>query len=134
MSTEALLDTVAIDQLMARYNQSIDYGDPDAFAACFVPDGVLEFPGQRIEGTAAIREFCTSVPTMVPGLKHWTSNHQIDVHGDTASALVHLLMVVVGAEGTNVIGHGRYADQLVRTADGWRYASRFMTPDAALPG
>lgn len=124
-------DIVAIDQLMARYNQSIDYGDPDAFAACFTADGALDFPGQHIEGLDAVREFCASVPSMLPGLKHWTSNHQIDVDGDRATAAVHLLMVVVGAEGTNIIGHGRYVDEVVRTSDGWRYRHRSMTPDAA---
>lgn len=124
-------DIVAIDQLLARYNQCIDYGNPDGFAACFTAEGVLDIPGMPAEGTDALREFCAGVPMMMPGLRHWTSNHQIDVSGDTATAYVHLLMVVVGAEGTTILGHGRYTDQLVRTSDGWRYARREVLTEPA---
>ena len=55
------------------------------------------------------------------------TNHQVQVDGDTARHRCQMQAQHVrhGADGgPNYIVAGRYEDELVRTADGWRIAHR----------
>ena len=123
-------DIIAIQQLLARYNRAADAGDADAFAATFTDDGETVTPDATRRGREALMEAARTVPQRIPGIRHWVTNHVVDVDGDEASATVYVMVVVAGgAEGPQVAATGKYRDRLRRTPDGWRFTRREYTPD-----
>jgi uncharacterized protein (TIGR02246 family) len=121
-------DIVAIQQLLARLNTAVDSGNGPGYAAAFTADGEAVNGERTTKGRDALAALAASVAAAVPGLRHWVNNHVIDVDGDRATATVYVTAIVGGAEA-KVLTTGRYAEQLVRTADGWRYSRREFTPD-----
>ena len=65
-------DTLAIQQLYARYNHLVDSGQGADWADTFVEEGTLDTGmGFAVEGTPAARtEFGDNVPVMMPGSRH----------------------------------------------------------------
>ncbi|WP_414900256.1 nuclear transport factor 2 family protein [Sphingomonas flavalba] len=122
-----------IRQLKHRYGAYVDQAimnpTPEhaaLLASVFVEDTVLNFPGMmgRIEGREAIiRLFTEAVPK---GTRlSWHSFHSpvIDISGDTARGSWTMLALVVRHAQTTpepVKIYGRYADEFVRTDDGWK--------------
>lgn len=125
-------DVLAIQKLLADYNHSIDAGDGDGFAGTFVEDGTLDVGHGVTEGRAALKEFASALPSMVPGIRHLISNLSIDGSGDTATSRVYLQAWVTagGAAESKLIISGIYRDELRREDGEWRFVSRTMTPDA----
>lgn len=119
-------DRARIVELTARYNHAFDRGDVDAYTACFTPDGVMEVDGgPRYEGAAALGEMCRRTPTGT--IMHVTTDAVVEVDGDRATQDVTLVVVGLPAEPggrTRVQAAGHYRDELVRTAEGWRFAHR----------
>lgn len=132
-------DIIAIQQLLARSNVAVDSGDGAAYAACYTENGRLDAgAGGVFVGRDAIAAAGDSFATNMPGLRHLSSNHAIDVMGDTATATVYLIVVTAGATPT-VAATGVYQDHLEHTADGWLFASRSPKMDTesgplSLPG
>ena len=79
----------SIRDLVASYNANGDAGRFDPKLALFAEDAVLDVPGQRIEGRAAIRAFFEGVARGADGrkpirlLRHHTATLQIDVVSET---------------------------------------------------
>ena len=74
-------DTLDILQLYARYNTAIDTGDGEAFAACFVPEGVFNPGHGLLEGHAAIAAFAVDTHKNMPLMRHDATNIVIDGAG-----------------------------------------------------
>lgn len=55
--TTAFEDKLAIKELIAHYNQSLDSGDYEAWLACWADDAVFDGLGKRLAGIQAIRGF-----------------------------------------------------------------------------
>ncbi len=55
-----LIARESIRDLVARYNANGDSGRFDPMLELFAEDAVLEVPGRRLEGRAAIRAFLLS--------------------------------------------------------------------------
>ena len=53
----AMEDKFAIEELVARYNQSLDQGRYEEFLACWCEDGVFDGLGGPYVGKVAIRRF-----------------------------------------------------------------------------
>ena len=129
-----LLDWTAIRELTARYNRCFDDGDTDGFATTFTEDGAMEVAGGFVvEGRAGLAEMCRSTPY---GVVHVTVDATIDIDGDCATQDVTVLVLarpapdaVADARNTRIERSGRYHDDVVRTADGWRFARRTVTLD-----
>jgi uncharacterized protein (TIGR02246 family) len=132
-----LVDRAQIRELTARYNRSFDEGDPEAFAATFTDDGVMEVAGgPTTTGRAALAEMCRHTPY---GIVHVTTDATVEVDGDRAVQDVTLLVVnrppadaPRDKRVSRVQRSGRYHDELVRTPDGWRFARRVATLDGGL--
>ncbi|HEY4413582.1 MAG TPA: nuclear transport factor 2 family protein [Gaiellaceae bacterium] len=128
MNTRAqrLADLNEIRELKSRYCRFVDGGYPSArddsaaFADLFAPDGVWETGGEPTVGRDAIRERAASSRRF---RFHLAANPIVDVDGDRAQGLWHVLVAVTGSGGAAAWLAGRYADELVRTADGWRFAA-----------
>jgi ketosteroid isomerase-like protein len=117
----------AIRELIARYCFLFDLGRFDEWAETFAEDAVFEVQGMfKFEGRESIREFTKHVPKNaagLPGMKHCTLNHMIEVEGERATASCYLLLV---REGTplHVDIAGRYEDELVKRSGRWLFARR----------
>jgi SnoaL-like domain len=117
----------AIRELIGRYCFFIDLGKYDEWADTFAEEAVFEVSGMfRFDGRAAIREFADHIPKNangLPGMKHCTFNHVIDVSGERAKATCYLLVV---REGTplHVDIAGRYEDELVKRSGRWLFTRR----------
>jgi uncharacterized protein (TIGR02246 family) len=120
-------DRGAIMNLLARYNHTFDRGDPQAWADCFVPDGVFRSASAEARGRDALVAFAEA--RRGGTTRHWTDNHLIEVRGDTATMACYLMLVRSGKgdERPQVTFQGNYTDELVRTPDGWRFRSRTVT-------
>ena len=121
-------DRQDISDLLVRYAAGIDRHDWLLFRTVFTADCQLDY-GEigAWNGVDAVTEFMQLSHQEVQTL-HRMSNQAITVNGDTAVArtYVDMVMVGVGASGVNAIGY--YDDEIVRTDDGWRIASRRFTP------
>ena len=124
-------DRIAIRELTARYNRTWEDLDPDGWADTFTEEGVLEpvDMGITIEGRTALRQMAADAGF---GVVHLTTDAVIELDGDTAVQVCTLLTAVRTREPKSVAfsGTGRYTDQLVRTADGWRFKRRTVVMDS----
>jgi hypothetical protein len=123
---------VEIQQLYARYNHAIDFGNADAWAGCFTPDGLFSAAGTgEFRGTSALAEFARSMAGRTNG-RHWTNNLLVEGEGAGATARCYLLYVQNSAAGKppTALLTGVYSDTLARGPAGWRFATRSFAPDA----
>ena len=127
----------SIRDLVARYNANGDSGRFDEMLELFAEDAVMETPGDRREGRAAIRamfEGIAETPSGTPRarfVRHFTATHQIDVL-DRAHARGRAYYTVLTDQG---LDHwGRYVDDYRRVEGRWLFAHRRALLDAAVPG
>jgi uncharacterized protein (TIGR02246 family) len=122
------VEKLAIQELCARYCQTIDAQDCDGWANCFTTDGVFEFDGWAIEGRAALREYA-EVHARLMRCRHLTLNLLYEVRGDTASGASTTVVTLATAGGYKILGQGAYEDRLVKEGGRWRIASRRVCTD-----
>jgi hypothetical protein len=119
-------DHMEIQQLYARYNVLIDRGDAEGWASTFTPDGQFN----QFVGRESLIKFVKGVHERTGGQRrHWNSN--LIVAGDSrkAQGSVYLMWLDVGTKPATVFTTAIYTDELVRTADGWRFSKRQTKPD-----
>jgi hypothetical protein len=115
-------DIEAIKQLTARYNRAFDSTDVGGYLATWTEDGFFERSnaGRSYQGHEELRELVSTFP--VDG-RHVTSDFIITVDGDRAESSSHL-MYLDREQGFSVVMFGIYADEVVRTDEGWKFRSR----------
>ncbi|AXE66253.1 hypothetical protein BBF93_04955 [Hyphomonas sp. CACIAM 19H1] len=126
-------ERMAIADLIASYTINGDRGKLDGLAACFAPDGVLEFPGASAKGPAEIFRTLSSGPRN-PSLtlvRHHLTSSLIEFETDE-TATGRTYFQVCSDAGLDHIGV--YADRFVRLDDGWRIARRHVRIDWQSPG
>ena len=130
-------DKFAIEELIGRYNQSIDQGHYAEFLACWCDDGIFDGLGGPYVGIEAIRQFTDGYDERyrlrLNGLKHFTVNVVSRIDGDKALSCSHLQLVSTGTSGARILFTARYQDELRRTPEGWRFTRRKLHQDVALP-
>lgn len=124
-------DYIEIQQLYARYNNAIDSGDAEAWAATFVPDGVFN----TFNGHDALVGFVNNWRDNLKGTnrRHWNSNLVITPSPDGATGSVYLLLVDVSVRPPVIATAAKYDDQLVKTPQGWRFKKRVTKAEGAPP-
>lgn len=125
-------DIVSIQQISAAYCHHIDDGDGEAVAALFTDDGVFEIVDLvTSNGPEELAANSAMFPAVMPGGRHIVQNIWITGDGDQANMRAYLSNVQAG-ETPRAVQTGRYVDELVRTADGWRFKRRTLTLDGPL--
>jgi ketosteroid isomerase-like protein len=114
-------DVEAIRTLDAAYCRLLDDRDWPGLVELFTPDGC--FDGLSVvTGPAALLAFFGGLADGgLTAFWHHVSNLEVAVDGDTAT-VTSLLWQPCVVDGVAHVAAGRYADSLVRTAEGWRYA------------
>ena len=122
-----LNDLEAIRRLTYEYAMAVDTMQLDKLIDLFVPEAVFD-PGPGgvpvMNDRDEIEAFFKATFEGSRNLYHLTSNHIIDVDGDTASGTVYYAASGVTADGASFGANGYYRDTYVRTADGWKFLRR----------
>jgi len=123
-------DFVEIQQLYAKYNWSLDSGDAEAYASTFTPDGVFNTNA----GHDAIVKFANTFHAGLGAhVRHWNTNLMITPTADGASGQVYLVLVDFANKPPTIATSASYSDELVKTAQGWRFKKRQTKGDTAPP-
>ena len=128
-------DQLAIRELTARYNRAVDDVQSDEFAGTFTEDGEFWIgrDGRVVAGREAIARMSRAGGY---GRVHMTFDSIVEVDGDSATQLCNALIGKRSAGREPGSSHwtttGRYEDELVRTAEGWRFRKRIWLEDAEI--
>jgi uncharacterized protein (TIGR02246 family) len=121
-----MIDEVAIQQLISRYNEAASAGNLEGAVATYMPDGVWESASHgTLGGRDAIKEGLERITSNLEYVSQINAPAVITVDGDTATArsAVRESGKLAGRdEGIEVFGF--YIDSLIRTAEGWLFARR----------
>ena len=128
----------AIRELLAEYCFRLDEGRMDDMAALFTEDGTWDTAFGKATGRANIVALVKSIRAKVPEPHaraiHHVTNVIIALDGDRASVRSNWTTVQNDPGGPKIGSGGSYADDMVRTADGWRFKlrkiDRYIKPDA----
>jgi hypothetical protein len=122
-------DYFEIQQLYAQYNNAIDSGDAEGWAATFTPDGVFN----TFVGHDALVGFVKTWREKLGGAtrKHWNNNLQLSGNSKEAHGSVYLMLVDFGTKPPSILTTASYTDRLIKTKDGWRFTKRTTKGDSA---
>jgi hypothetical protein len=130
MSLQEISDRLEIQDLFARYSFAIDDRNWRALDDVFTPDAKIDYTetGGAKGNFAEIKRWLPEALSRFPKYQHMVATTQLNLEGDHATSRTILFNpMVYDAAGTQqvfFIGLW-YRDQLVRTAKGWRIASRY---------
>ncbi len=122
-------DIVRLTHDYALYNDTFQV---DALVDLFTEDAVFDMQPSGLDvyrGREAIRDFFEREKRALSHVMHLTSNHRVDVDGDTATGTAYYhAMGVIRRDGRENEARGYYDDRYVRTPAGWRFAARRSCP------
>ena len=133
-----LLDRAAIHDVLARYFQGIDRGEPDQVRSCFTEDVQANYDGRPpVRGLDALMDSITAFRKQQAGewkvTTHFMGNLNINsLEGDVAETETNAIafLVLTGAPADQVAMRSlRYLDRLLRVEGGWRISERLHTLD-----
>lgn len=123
-------DKIAIQELSSSFCFCLDTHDVDGWIDTFTEDGVFEATYGTFNGPDEIRNFITGhiAAGKEDGKRHTMSNFVIEGNGDEARMRSYVVKFEV-EKSPGVNASGLYVDELVRTADGWRFKRRKLEVD-----
>jgi ketosteroid isomerase-like protein len=123
-------DFVDIQALYAKYNWALDAGDAEGYASTFTPDGVFN---NNVGHDAIVKFAETFHAGLGAHVRHWNTNLMILPTADGAHGQVYLVLVDFATKPASIATSASYADDLVKTAQGWRFKKRATKGDVAPP-
>lgn len=121
-------DSIAIQQLYARYNTTIDRGDAEGWAATFTPDGTF----MTYKGTDALKGFVTTTHAgSGASQRHFSADLVITASAEGATGTASTLLINLAMKPASIAAYLTYSDVLVKTAGGWRFKSRMLKAETA---
>lgn len=123
---DALTDELEIRDLIARFTDAVNRGAPADLAALFTEDGEWHVPGMPVAtGRDAIEALLGTLIGSFDRLVQLLHSGHVDLDGDRAVATWYLTELTASTSAEKAFHFvGVYADQVVRTAEGWRFAQR----------
>ena len=132
-------DQLKLHDLIARCMWALDFGDPDAYASCFTPEGELYMeaipegastPG-LYHGQEALREHAATLFGATAGhVRHWNSNVTLSDDGDNAAAVSYVIVARVGHFPlAGIISTGIHRDTFQKVDGEWRIVRRSFVCD-----
>jgi hypothetical protein len=126
-------DRWEISNLIARYAELLNLGQIDELGELFRHGRITTSLGDDVyegaDGTAAMYRAAVVYPAKVPDMLLFTSNLQIEVDGDRASAKAYFLGMQQMPGGMAPVVGGRYHDEFRRIDGKWWFHHRHMLMD-----
>ena len=134
MTPAELCDRAEIHDVVVRYGWALDTKDWALLDTCFTDDAQVDYssnPGGKAGPYREVRSWLQKVFSAFPMTQHLMTNVDVALQGDTA----RVRTMVTNPQGAATragplhvffVG-GRYDDDFVRTADGWKIARRVET-------
>lgn len=121
-------DRLEIHELIARYTHALDYHNIPLMRDIWTDDCRFQAdePEVNVSGIEALCEFFRQTVAAVPNVRHVISNLYVDDNGGS-DAICNAYVQIIDFETRTLIAAGRYHDELVRTASGWRIRNRVFT-------
>ena len=120
-------DRLAIRELYDSYSDAVCRVDADAWAATWAEDSVWALPDYpeigEVRGRDAIVAMWKGAMAHYPGIIFVSTPGAIEVDGSRATARCYT-SEVYDQGGTTKRDRGRYEDELIKTADGWKFTQR----------
>jgi len=127
-----LVDRAGIGDLLHRFARTLDTRDFSAYVDLYDEDGVIELP-QPKGGTWTMTraQMSTKVPLSLArysATHHISSNHEIEIRGDSATSRSYLQAVHVGPRPSEHWDAGGWYDcRYRRTPSGWKFVHVRLT-------
>ena len=121
-------DLVEIQQLYAKYNWTLDAGDAEGYASTFTADGVFN---NNVGHDAIVKFAETFHAGLGAHVRHWNTNLMILPTPEGAHGQVYLVLVDFASKPATIVTSASYSDELVKTAQGWRFKKRATKGDVA---
>jgi len=123
-------DEQQVLNLLSDYCWYVDRRDVDAVVALFVPDAVFDLGfGREHRGHAELRGMYERLDAYTATSHHCTTP-RLDLSGDTGTVRSAMYAFHRRPDGGRLHLWGAYLDEVVRTADGWRFATRTLRASA----
>jgi len=128
-------DQLAIQRILIEYSARLDAHDVDGYVDLFAQNGVWQNGNLKFTGPDEIRGLLVGMFGETPAgfvnseSYHITTNPQVDVRGDTATARSRHLLIRRGENGapTPTLA-GLYEDELIRESGEWKILRRVDNP------
>jgi len=129
-----LEDKIAIAELVARFAHCSDFGDWEALAKLYTPEVETEMEGSelRFRGIEEQVEHAKVSERQTEGKnRHFNFNLVIREEGGQVFAEYMFMNVNAGHTpmAARIVVSGRQRDTVVKTAEGWKIAHRFVRFD-----
>jgi len=123
-------DYIDIQQLVSSYPYGLD-GNTDngnTYANLFAPGAVFGRP--RTEGRDNLAALANTQPRGDNYVRHFITNHVIEPSPGGAIGKEYAVIIDIGENGNpgRIALGGRYDDEYVKTARGWKFKTRTFTP------
>jgi 3-phenylpropionate/cinnamic acid dioxygenase small subunit len=125
-----LVDRAQISDLLHAFARALDTKDWQAYVETYAEDGVVELPWATVE-RAELAEFVSRDLGRFHATHHISSNHAIEIDGDTARSRSYLLSMHVldpDDQASQWLAGGWYDNEYRRTPDGWKLTRVQITP------
>ena len=122
-------DWLAICNLKAAYCRLLDTKDWDGWARLFTEDVVVDTTGSGGSVECGRDAFVTSVRGSIEAVKtaHQVHSPEIEMDGDTASAVWAMQDRLLWPNGTTLTGYGHYHERYRREDGRWYIAEQKLT-------
>ena len=125
-----LVDRAQISDLLHAFARALDSKDWQGYIGLYAEDGVLELPWATVT-RAEMAEFPGRDLGRYHATHHISSNHQIEIEGDTARSRSYLLAMHVldpDDQESQWLAAGWYDNEYRRTPTAWKLTRVRITP------
>lgn len=132
-TVQALVDELAVRNVLARIAQLADTGDLDEYLTLFAPDASWEMPGMPARsGHADLRQGAvdrraSGMQGPGTGTRHVLTTTAVTIDGDIATARSYWMFLADTTTQPTIRLTGQYDDVLRRASTGWQMARRVIT-------
>ena len=124
----AAVDRLEIMELSARFDNALDRGDAESFAAVFTPNGILAgFWGESVGHEQIRQAHAFMLSTFSKDKRHVVTNHEIEIEGQEAKLFCYL--TVFDRNALAVTGTATFTDDVIWEGGRWLFRKRTLAAD-----